>query len=88
MMLTEEQQSSRAARHRLESEILILQSDKGKRVREYDILVAEIRTLKNNLKRLEIEIEGKVLIESKLAREISMNEAEIAHLKKKMNLLV
>lgn len=88
MILTEEQQDSRAARHRLESEILILQSDKGKKDREYEIVIAEIRRLKNNLKRLEIEIEERVLVETKLAREITLVETEIVHLKKKMNMLV
>lgn len=87
MITPEEDASRKTAQRRLESELLILQSDKGKSERQQNDLMMEVKRLRNDAKRLEIVIQEKEAAELKLNREISLIETEITHLKKQMNAL-
>ena len=87
MMVSEEQREIQAARHRLESDLTILQSDKGRLDRKQEGLFMEIKRLQNDEKRLKIVIQEKEEEKRKVDREITEIEAEIIHAKKKMNTL-
>jgi septal ring factor EnvC (AmiA/AmiB activator) len=84
---SEEQADNRAAYHRLESEMFILQSNKERSVRIRDELAAEIKRLRNDMARLELSIRDKEAAKLRVDHEISATEGEIIHLKKQMNAL-
>lgn len=86
-MLTDEDRERQAARRRLESEIVILQSDGGKIRRQKDDITAEIKRIRNDMKRLEIDIQTKEAALRKLDTDLVLNDAEIVRLKKRMNVL-
>jgi hypothetical protein len=85
--LSEEEQSNLAARHRLESELVILQSDARKLRRQAEDMTAEVRQLKGELKRMEIFIQTREVANHKIDAEITLNDVEVARLKKRLNLL-
>jgi hypothetical protein len=86
-MLSEEENEKRAARRRLESEMVILQSDGNKIRRQAEDIAVEIRRISDNIKRLELDIQTKEAARRKLDTDKMLNETEIARLKKRMNLL-
>lgn len=86
-MLSEEENEKRAARRRLESEMVILQSDGNKIRRQAEDIAIDIRRISDNIKRLELDIQTKEAARRKLDTDKMLNETEIARLKKRMNVL-
>ena len=86
-MLSEEDQSRQAARRRLESEMVILQSDGKKIERQVQDIAIEIKRLSDSVKRLELDIQAKEAARRKLDTDKMLNDGEIARLKKRMNIL-
>ncbi len=86
-MLSEEDQNRQTARRRLESEMVILQSDGKKIERQTEDIAIEIKRISDNIKRLELDIQTKEAARRKLETEKMLNDGEMARLKKRMNVL-
>lgn len=83
----EVESEKRSALRRMQSEYLIFEQDRQKKVRYNDTLDMEIRRLKIEMDRLEMRLEEKQAEQEKLSRELGMLESEGKRLKRKMNLL-
>ncbi len=83
----EKKSENAPARHRLESELLILEADRKRFKRHFDELSMEIKRLENDLKRQELLLGEKKAAKEKLERDVLYAEGEIAHTKKQLNTL-
>ena len=83
----EEQAERRTGIRRSQTEILSLQSDKDRLARKQNDLAREIHRTKDDLSRMEMDLEEKIASEQALAKEIAGIDEEISHTKKHMNTL-
>lgn len=86
-MRDNQSQDTAAQKNRIQSELIILESDYKKNEREKGELVMEIRRLKKEKTQIEIYLEEKEQGIKKLESEQAMVEGEMKNLKKKLNLL-
>lgn len=77
----------KARSHRLESELLMLQSDKGRLERNRETIVTDLRKMKNDLTRLKLDIDAKEQADRSALRDIALIDTEIARVRKQMNSL-
>lgn len=86
-MRDNQSQDTAAQKNRIQSELIILESDYRKNEREKGELAMEIRRLKKEKTQIEIYLEEKEKGIKKLESEQAMVEGEMKNLKKKLNLL-
>jgi|GEM_PF-7042238 predicted nucleic acid-binding Zn-ribbon protein len=85
--LPTEQAEKLAMRHRLDAELVALQSDKKRLERGHNDIMTEVKRLKNDLSRLEIAIQEKELSSKKISSELFLVDGDIAKIRKKINMI-
>lgn len=72
---------------RLQTELFVLESDQSRLGRKHELIVVEVKRIKNAIAHLEAELHAQedLLVESE--RKKSLMEEEVRHHKKKMNAL-
>lgn len=72
---------------RMQSDLYVLESDRGRLQRKYEDALVEVKRIKNALARLAVDQTEKALTVSTLERDIALLDQEMSHHKKKMNAL-
>lgn len=80
-------QSAAANRSQIQRDIIILESDKRKKDAQKMQLSAEIREIKKDQDRVEMEFQAKQLQLGKIEQDIATLDAAIKGLQKKLNLV-
>ena len=84
----QDKDKAKAQRRRLESEMLIYQSDRSKLLRIKEGIDGELRALKKELSEAELRFTLKEQEVQKVVRDIQELETEMTRLKRQFNLLV
>lgn len=85
--LSDAAKQKNAERRRLDAEMFSQQSDHGKMVRGREVAVSDIRRLKSEIGHLKAELEEREEALRKTDRDLALAEAEINHLKRRVNSL-
>ena len=75
-------------RRNIQMEMIMLESDMKKFVKERDVLDAEIRKLKQDGERIRVNLDEKRKRFDHVSQEVSIKEDEVKKLKKKLNLVI
>lgn len=82
-----EKQERQAMMRRLQSELFVLESDQSRLERKHELIVVEVKRIKNAIAHLEAELQNQEALLVDSERKKVMMEEEIKHHKKKMNAL-
>ncbi len=85
--MNDDSSEKKARSRRLESELLILQSDKKRLEGKREAIVTDLRGIKNEMSRLKLDIDAKERADQDLSRQITVLEGEIARVRRQINLI-
>jgi len=83
----DEKQARQAMLRRLQTELFVLESDRGRLERKHADIEVEVKRTKTAIAHLEAELHDKEAAFIASERQIAMKDEEIKHHKKKMNAL-